>query len=80
MPSCKSKANLREIRKLSTEFVRLRFNVTNLSEVFYMLTPLVIDSNDCIQEIWLGLKEERKMIKLSVLLSRFCPSNRGAKI
>lgn len=80
MPCYKSKANLREIRKLSTVFVRLCFNITNLSKVFYMLTHLVTDSNDYVQEILLGLKEERKMIKLSIVLSRTCPSDRGDKM
>lgn len=40
-------------------FVRLCFNVTNLLKVFCMLTHLVTDNNDYIQEILLGLKREK---------------------
>lgn len=79
MPCYKWKANLGEIRKLSTVFARLCFNVSNLFKVFYMLTHLVAYNNDCVQEILLGLKGEVKMIKLSILRSRTCPSNRGDK-
>ena len=79
MPSYKSKANLREIRNLSTEFARLCFNVNNLLKVFYMLTHLVTYSNDCVQETLLGRKGEGKMIKLLILLLRTCLPNRGDK-
>lgn len=62
MPCYRSKANLREIRKLPTVFLRVCFNVTNLLEVFYMLTHVVTDKNDYVQEVLLGLKGEIKMI------------------
>lgn len=68
-----------EIRKFLTVFAEFCFNDNNLLKVFYVLIYLVTYSNDYVQEILLGLKGERKMIKLSILLSRTYPSSGGSK-